>query len=328
MIILSMIKSNEEEKNKIRAILPSEEIIFYFDLDENQQQTVLKKAEIIVGGKIDDEKLKQTENLKLHQTFATGVDRHNLALYKEKGIILCNSHYHSPTIAEYGFALLVAASKELIGNDRLLRKGLWNPYDLPSVTLYNKTICFLGYGHIAKWVRKMLEPFSMKILTIKRTEKCEDVDVEVYNPENKLQALAKADFIFNSLPLNSKTKDFLGEEEFKVMKKSAILVNVGRGETINEQALYTALKENMIKGAAIDVWYNYPKTRTTTDQENNICHPSQYPFNELDNIIMSAHRAWVTDTPWFDNTTKLFENVKRFISSEEVENIVNLDEGY
>ncbi len=112
------------------------------------------------------------------------------------------------------------------------------------------------------------------------------------------------------------------------MKPSAIIINVGRGNTVNEKAMYNALKENRIKGAAIDVWYNYPKGRDPLERDPKPIFPSDYPFQELDNIIMTAHRAWSTDYPWSEFSQTLIQNINKFIRGEKPDNIVNLEEGY
>lgn len=329
MKVLFMMNSTDEEKKVITETLDEHtEVIFFRELDEDKKNEALANAEIIIGGRLEKEQLKNLQKLKMHQTFGTGLDRHYLSFYKENGILLCNSHVHSHIIAEYGFSMMNAASKELIANDQLLREGIWDYRKFESVTLFNKSVLFLGYGEIAKHFKKMCKPFNMRFLAIKRTRDIEDKEIEVFLPEKKLKAIKQADYIFNSLPKTQKTIDFLNEKEFSIMKPSAIIINVGRGDTINQKALFEALKGNKIKGAAIDVWYNYPQNRGTDKQEPLPCYPSEYPFHELKNIIMTAHRAWVSDVQWFNFTLELIQNVNRFIHGEEPENIANLDEGY
>lgn len=329
MKVLVMMNLSDDEKNELKKHIDSSaEVFFYNELNEKQKDLILSEVEIIFGGRLSDEQLNKAKNLRFHQTFATGVDRHNLSFYKERGIILSNSHVHSFTIAEYGFALLLAAAKELLVNDRLLRQGIWDYRKYPSVSLFGKTIVFLGYGKISQAVKKMCQPFDMHYIAVKRTRECNEPDVKVYLPSEKLEALKQGDFIFNALPLTPKTIDFLDEEAFSVMKPNAIVVNVGRGKTIKDSALYDALKNNKIKGAAIDVWYTYPKNRGTDQQDPMPCYPSEYPFHELENIIMTAHRAWVTDTPWIHRLKELTANINRFIRGEQPESIVNLEEGY
>ncbi|MHA1668207.1 MAG: 2-hydroxyacid dehydrogenase [Candidatus Heimdallarchaeaceae archaeon] len=329
MKVLIMTSPTKEERKRIVQILDKRaEVYFYNSLRKEEREKILSETEIIFGGRLTDEQLSIAKKLKFHQTFATGLDRHNLQFYKEKSIILCNSHFHSHIIAEYAFSLLAAASKELLQNDSLLRKGEWNYNKYKSVSLFEKTILFLGYGKISRHIKKMCEPFSMKFIAIKRTKDVEDDDVQIFLPDQKKEALEQADFIINTLPKTPKTIDFIDEQAFSHMKDTAILINVGRGETINEEALYKALKEKKIKCAAIDVWYNYPKNRGTEKQTPYPCFPSRFPFQELDNVIMTAHRAWVTDFPWFAFTEQLLENINRFIRGEELLNVVNLSEGY
>jgi len=323
-----MNSTDEEKKTIIDTLEENSDVIFYRELDENKKNEALAEADIIIGGRLEKDQIIGLNKLKMHQSFGTGIERHQLDLYKEKDILLCNSHVHSHIIAEYGFSMMNAASKELIVNDQFLREGVWDYRKYESVTLFNKTVLFLGYGEIAKHFKKMCKPFNMKYLAVKRIREIDDKDVEVFLPEEKIKALKQADFIFNSLPKTHKTINFLNKKEFSVMKPTTIIINVGRGDTINAEALYEALKENKIKGAAIDVWYNYPKNRGTDDQEPLPCYPSDYPFHELKNIIMTAHRAWVTDIDWFNFTLELIHNVNRFIRGEELKNIVNLDEGY
>ncbi len=331
MNVLLMGNLSEEDKTAAKNIIDKSTILTFFqDLNEDEKEESLTKAEIVVGGSLSDEQLSKAKKLKMQQIFGTGVNRHNLQFFKENGIILCNSHAHSFIIAEHGFSMLVAASKNLLTSDQLLRQGIWDPQRGTSVTLFNKTILFLGFGEIAKNFKKFCKPFDMRYIALKRSETCDDPEVTVFLPDKKKEAIEQADFIFNSLPLTPKSTDFLDAEDFMVMKPDTIIVNVGRGATINDKALYDALKDRKIRGAAIDVWYDYPDRRGGGEQEQqpNPCYPSSYPFQELDNIIMSAHRAWVTDLSFMDLRKELFLNVNRFIKREQVKNIVNLEEGY
>jgi len=327
-VLLMSDLQNEERKYAEKKIDSTALLTYYLDLNEEEKKKALQTADIIVGGRLTDDQLSLVKQLKFHQILGTGLNRHKLSFYKENDIILCNNHSHASIIAEHGYSLLHAASKELDNNDKLLREGDWDHRKYQSVTLFNKTILFLGFGEIAKHFKKMCKPFSMRFLAIKRTKDSTADDVEFYTPENILEAVKQADFIFNSLPGTENTENFLDEKEFAVMKPTAIIVNVGRGMTINAEAMYKALKDKKIKAAAIDVWYNYPQQRGTDDQEPSPCFPSEYPFQNLDNIIMSAHRAWNTDLPRGHFIDSAIPNINNFIKGLELKNIVNLDEGY
>jgi phosphoglycerate dehydrogenase-like enzyme len=320
--------SKESVKNGIRQLLdPKGDLIFYDEIKSEQKEQIINEIDILVGPKIDDKELQLYNNLKMHQTFATGLEGFNFTFYKNNNTILCNSHTHSKIISEYGFALLLSIAKELNANDLLLREGNWDYTIYPAITLYEKTVLFLGYGNIAKIFKEMCKPFNMNYIAVKRTEQCEDSDVEIYTPEKKIEAIKKADIILNSLPLTKKTINFLDKNEFEAMKSTAIIVNVGRGLTISEEELYSALKHKRIRGAAIDVWYNYPESRGAEKQVPLPCFPSKFPFHELKNVIMTAHRAWQSDVIARD-LNPFLDNINRFIRGESLLNIVNLDEEY
>jgi phosphoglycerate dehydrogenase-like enzyme len=320
--------SKESVQNDIRQFMgPNVDVIFYDEIRNEEREEVIKEIDILIGPKIEEMELNLYENLKMHQTFATGLEGYNFTFYKNNNIILCNSHNHSKIIAEYGFALLLSIAKEISPSDQLLREGNWDYIQYPSITLFRKTILFLGYGNIAKTFKEMCRPFQMNYITVKRTKHCDDPDIEVFTPEEKLAAIKRADIILNVLPLTKKTVNFIDKAEFEVMKPTAIIVNVGRGMTINEEELYNALNDKRIRGAAIDVWYNYPKSRSPEIQDPLPCYPSKFPFHELNNVIMTAHRAWQSDVLMRD-INPLLNNIKRFIGGEKPLNTVNLDEEY
>lgn len=320
--------SKESVKTGIsQSLEPNVDLIFYDEIKNEEMEQILKEIDVLIGPKIDDTDLTLYNNLKMHQTFATGLEEYNFNFYKNNNILLCNSHTHSKIIAEYGFALLLSIAKELNTNDQLLREGNWDYTQYPAITLFGKTILFLGFGNIAKIFKELTKPLEMKHIAIKRTKQCNDPDIEIFTPDEKLAAIKQADIIINCLPLTKKTINFLDKVEFEAMKPTVIIVNVGRGVTINEEELYTSLKDKRIRAAAIDVWYNYPKIRGAETQEPLPCYPSKFPFHELKNLIMTAHRAWQSDALLTD-LNPFLENVNRFIRGEQPQNIVNLEEEY
>ncbi len=320
--------SKESVKTGIKQSLePNVDLIFYDEIKNEEVEQILKEIDVLIGPKIDDTDLILFSNLKMHQTFATGLEEYNFNFYKSNNILLCNSHTHSKIIAEYGFALLLSIAKEINTNDQLLREGNWDYTQYPAITLFGKTILFLGFGNIAKIFKELIKPLEMKYIAIKRTKQCNDPDIEIFTPDEKLAAIKQADIIINCLPLTKKTINFLDKVEFETMKPTVIIVNVGRGTTINEEELYSALKDKRIRAAAIDVWYNYPEIRGVETQEPLLCFPSKFPFHELKNVIMTAHRAWQSDALLTD-LNPFLENVNRFIRGEQPQNIVNLKEEY
>ncbi len=325
--LVNLFSKESVKSNIMQSLEPNVDLIFYDEIKNEEMEQILKEIDVLIGPKINDTDLILYSKLKMHQTFATGLEEYNFTFYKNNNILLCNSHTHSKIIAEYGFALLLSIAKELNSNDQLLREGNWDYTQYPAITLFGKTILFLGFGNIAKIFKKLSKSFEMKYIAIKRTKQCDDPDIEIFTPDEKLAAIKQADIIINCLPLTKKTINFLDKVEFETMKPTVIIVNVGRGITINEVELYSALKDKRIRAAAIDVWYNYPKIRGAETQEPLPCFPSKFPFHELENVIMTAHRAWQSDALLTD-LNPFLENVNRFIRGEQPQNIVNLEEEY
>ncbi|MFX0021282.1 MAG: NAD(P)-dependent oxidoreductase [Candidatus Hermodarchaeota archaeon] len=325
---LEVLFSKEDFKNSCRQLIePNVDLLFYNDIEEQAKENIIKEIDVLIGPKINETELELYSNLKMHQTFATGLEMFNFDFYKKNNIVLCNSHTHSKIIAEYGFALLLSLAKEINMNDQLLREGNWDYTQHPAITLFGKTVLFLGYGNIAQILKEMCIPFQMKFIAVKRTKQCKDLSIKTYTADEKITAIKQADIIINTLPLTKNTISFIDKAEFNAMKSSVIIINVGRGVTINEKELYSALKGKKIRGAALDVWYNYPNVRGGENQDPFPCYPSKFPFHKLKNVIMTAHRAWQSDALMTD-LKPFFENVNRFLRGERPENVVNLDEGY
>src|SRR5437667_3982507 len=124
-------------------------------------------------------------------------------------------------------------------------------------TMQNKSVGILGYGNIGKNIAKFLKPFDCKITGFKKHINKNEQDFADEISGDLKYVINKSEIIFVCLPLNSETKDIVNEIILKNMK-GKYLINVGRGETVNEEALYNALKNGTLEGAGIDVWYNYP----------------------------------------------------------------------
>lgn len=311
------LKAKEEEK--FEGV-----INFYFKSDIEK---VIENVDVFIGGFIDSESIKRANKLKLIQVPYAGVDSLPFDIIKEKNIIVSNAHENALTVAEHGFALLLALSKSLITHDRDLRKGVWHGWlaNEPNFEVYGKTLGIIGLGSIGREMAKRAKAFGMKVIGIKRDlnkdiDKLKDIVDEVY-PEDKLkEVIEKSLFIFVSLPLTKETENLISYEELSLMKDK-YLINISRGKIINEEALYNALKNGILKGAAIDTWYIYPK-------EGEKSHPSKFPFHELDNVIMTPHSGGFTFESVERNWLFTLKNIIKFTKGEKIENIVSLEKQY
>ena len=198
------------------------------------------------------------------------------------------------------------------GFRRLVRSqeaGLWDPFDVRDIA--GQTAGIVGYGSIGRAVASRLRPLGMKVLALRREPNARPDDwiERVYRPEERLEMLAQCDYIVVSAPLTADTRGMIGEAELAAMKPNAVVINIGRGPVIDEQALVRALTEGRIEGAALDVFDTEPL-------------PPGHPFYRLPNVLLSPHCADHTGD-WLERAMQLFlDNFERFRKGEPLRNVV------
>jgi phosphoglycerate dehydrogenase-like enzyme len=236
----------------------------------------------------------------------------------ENEVILTNgSGVFSPSLGEFVLAAILYFAKDfrrMISNQVT---GVWEPFDVTMVS--GQTVGIVGYGSIGHAVATRARALGMNVLAVRRCisrETKEDplIDRE-YGSEQRLEMLSQSDYVVVTLPLTEETRGLIADAEFAVMKKNAVVINVGRGPTIEERAMITALAEHRIRGAALDVF----------DQEPL---PPGHPFYSLENVLLSPHCA--DHTPdWLDNAMRFFlAQLERFKRRETLFNIVDKTLGY
>lgn len=203
-------------------------------------------------------------------------------------VAVYNLHHNTAPTAEMALALLLAAARLIVPNDRALRRGDWRlRYDPPPVTLLRgKRVLILGYGAIGQQVGRVCQALDMQVLAVRRTQHAPaDAGVALYGPQALPDLLPQADVLMITLPLTEETRGLLGAAELAALPAGALLVNVGRGPVVEEGALYRALADGRLAAAGLDVWYNYPADAAARAHT----FPSAYPFHELDNVVLSPH---------------------------------------
>jgi phosphoglycerate dehydrogenase-like enzyme len=240
-----------------------------------------------------------------------------------------NLHHNATMVAEVALALLLAAAKHVILFDRSLRKHDWSPrYDhRTSIQLAGKTAVILGYGEIGQRIGKMLAAMDMIVVGIRRDPSklvMEGAPDKIYGLEEIDELLPGAQILILALPLTEETEHLIDEGKLAMLPENALLVNVGRGRLVDQKALYDALKSGQLGGAGIDVWYHYPQetgNRTYTE-------PSDYPFHELENVVMSPHRAGLSIETELERAEALAQVLNAAARGERIPNQVNLQAGY
>jgi phosphoglycerate dehydrogenase-like enzyme len=246
------------------------------------------RADAFVGGRIHGA-WPAIPNLKLYQIPFTGHDWIGPDRVP-KGCMVCNTYEHEIAIAEYVFGAMLEWEIGIMKSDSRFRSHGWDgrtPGIGPSHgELYGKTVGIVGYGHIGREVAVRARAFGMRCIAVTRTMPTTEEPLDWIDTIGALdRLLGESDYVLIALPLSEETRGLFDGARLARMKPDGVIVNVGRGPILDEEALFAALSERRIGGAIVDVWYAYPND-SEPDRK-----PSRFPFEDLDNIIMTPHNS-------------------------------------
>ena len=242
------------------------------------------------GGKRKTSIISQ-KNLKLLHLPGAGYDGIDFSKISKKTKV-CNVYGHEVPIAEYCIANILSWEINLINKANNFKKLDWKDSLIfgahPHGELYNKKIGILGYGKIGKEISKKLYSFNTKVITFTRRRIKKNSFLSAVHLSSDIKKyIQSVDYLIIACTLNASTENFIDKDILNLMKNTAVIVNVARGEIVNEKDLFFALRSNKIGGAIIDTWYRYPSPL------NKKFKPSTYDFNKLKNIVMTPHvSAW------------------------------------
>lgn len=240
------------------------------------------------------EKLDQLTDLK-HLLFpSAGVPVPMRPLLQQRPHISAhNLHYNDLAVSETALSLLLAVKKQLLPLDQSLRRGHWSPsgIDTTHAMLAGSTAMILGYGAIGQQLAKSLTALSVNVRVMKRN-RVASLPFPCYTANDWQQALPDTDILISTLPATTETHHLINQSTLGKLPPHAVLINVGRADTVDEEALYQALKNQTIYGAGIDVWWNYPDTYPyEPDDQEPPCLPANLPYQDLDNVLILPHRG-------------------------------------
>ena len=273
----------------------------------NELQGRLRDATIAITNKVPlrAETLQRLPKLKMIAVAATGYDVIDVAYCKANGIAVANiRNYAMHTVPEHAFALITALRRNLLAYRRDVENGRWQQvdqfcfFDYPIRDLYGATLGIVGEGALGQGTAHIARAFGMNVLFADHAPpKAPGV---VFTPLG--QVLAESDVISLHLPLTEETRNMIGIDEFRKMKRSAILINTARGGLVDEQALVQALEQGLIAGAGFDVLTNEPP------KQGN-------PLLELrlPNFILTPHIAWASDGAMQFLADQLIDNIEAFV---------------
>jgi phosphoglycerate dehydrogenase-like enzyme len=255
-------------------------------------------------------------NLRWVHSRSAGLDKLLFPELAQSDVVLTNgSGVFSPSLGEFALTAMLYFAKDL---PRMLRNqaaGVWEQFTVEEIA--GRTVGIVGYGDIGKQVARRAHAMGMHVLATKRRiPDTPDPWVDrFFATGDQKEMFKQSDYIVVAAPLTKDTHHLVGKAEFAAMKPNAVIINVGRGPVIDEDAMAAALSEKRIKGAGLDVFEHEPL-------------PASSPFYRLQNVLLSAHTADHTDT-WLQEAMQFFlQQYARFEKGEPLENVVDKHSGY
>jgi D-2-hydroxyacid dehydrogenase (NADP+) len=315
--ILINVEYPEPLIQQIRQSAPKARVLTRSEL--RAEPTVWRDAEILLTLRVSPEHLAQASRLRWIQTLGAGVD-HLLspALATRSELTITNaSGVHAEPIAEHSFMLMLALARRLPRVLALQRERHWDgePFRENLPTLAGSTLGILGVGAIGQHIAQLGAAFGMRVLGMRRSGAPAPHVEQVFKPSGLHALLRESEYIVNVLPLTAETRGLLGSSEFAQLRPGAVLINVGRGATVQTEALIAALTSGQLAGAGLDV----------TDPEPL---PADHPLWRCENAIITPHYSGGRPD-YLQRVTQLFlANLRRYSSGEPLENVVDVQAGY
>ena len=285
--------------------------------DPKDLSTIDCSIEIIVeSGLIKKMDLEKFNNLKYIFLTSTGVDYLDLDyIINERNVTITNAHgTYGPPIAEWVLYNILQLEKFDRLNLENQRNKKWSPRKF-SGQLYNKKALILGTGAIAKETAKRLKAFDVETIGYNTSGRSVEHFDEVVNREKLFEILQDMDYVISTLPGTEKTENFIDEDFISKMNKDALIINISRGMVIDEKALIKALKEEKIRGAALDVFEVEPL-------------PESSPLWEMENVYIFPHISYSSED-WEERMlSAAMDNLKNLKEGKEPLNIISLKKGY
>lgn len=306
----------------IRAELPArlDTVVLDDPLDRALLPAAAADVEILVSNHWRAE-YPPAPRLRLVQSVATGVELFDLDAMP-KGVAVCNAFGHETAIAEYVVMAMLALHHrlfEIAGEFRAHGswRSSWVQGGVPHGEVRGTTLGIVGYGRVGREVARRAAPFGLRILAANRTPREADPWVERLYPLAELDRMLPAcDTVALCTALGPETTGLIDARRLALMKPSAFIINIARGAVIDEDAIYAALRDRTIGGAALDVWWQYP-----TPAEPNR-RGSRHPFHELPNVIVTPHNSGWTTGMVRRRWDEIADNIGRFVRGDSLINVV------
>jgi phosphoglycerate dehydrogenase-like enzyme len=282
----------------------------------------LPDADIFVGSVLRPAQFSVAKKLKWVHSTSAGVGQLLYPELRNSGIVVTNaSGVFSVPMAEHTIGLMLALARNFPDSLRQQEKSIWSQQELwdkpPHLAELNGTLLLIvGYGSIGKEVAQRAQALGMRVWGVTRSGKGDTTHAEKIVASSELNSvLPQADYLLLCAPETAETNSLIGAEQFALMKRSARLINVGRGSLVVEAALISALKSGALAGAAVDVAQTEPL-------------PATSPLWHTPNLFITPHTSALSDRLWHRETALLMDLLERWFDGRELFNRVDFTRGY
>ena len=312
-------------RERFESRLPADATVgWHTEITSPELAADLTDADVFVGSTFTAAMSCAAPKLRLVHLAGAGTDGIDFDALRPH-VQFANTFHHESSIAEYVVAVSILLWRRFLAQDRQLRENVWaSPvYDgaLPQMdTIGAAQVGFVGFGHIGQSAWNLLRTFGCTGAAITgRGLTGDGAGLRWIGARDGLDDLIhESDIIVVSAPLTVQTRSMIGATQLEALGPRGLLVNVGRGPLVDEKALYNALSNRDIAGAAVDVWYDYPGP-------NGVGTPSELPFADLDNLVMTPHSSGITRQTFLGRVNDITDNIGRLHRGEPLTNTIASD---
>jgi len=314
VIMVRVLVSDPLSEEGLQLLKEKARVDVLTDKDEKELLGLISNYDALIvrsGTQVNSALIEAGKNLKVIGRAGVGVDNIDVDKATEKGIMVINApEGNTISAAEHTMALLASLVRNIPAAHRSIKEGKWERKLFTGVELHQKKMGLLGMGRIGSEVARRARAMNMQVLAYDpyiSPERAQKTGVELVSRE---ELFKEADFISLHLPLVSSTYHIIGEKELEMIKPGASLINCARGGLVNEEALYYALKEGRLAGAALDVFEDEP--------------PRESPLLELDNVVLTPHLGASTEEAQVHVAVQVADQVLRALQGDHVVTAVNV----
>lgn len=307
--------------NRLTASAPNHRWRFLADATQEVRSEAVATADVVVCARMEAGDAANC-GARLVQVTGAGLDRVAVAALPAATAV-ANTFHHERPIAEHVLMSILALTRRLPAVSDELRSGIWRTIATDDGvplhrTLDTMTLGVVGFGGIGSETGRLAAVLGMDVVAVRNRPEAPLPDGVrprwVAGIDELPRLLAESDAVVVTVPLSGATEGMIGTTELALMQDHAVLINVARGPVVNQAALYRALVEKEIAGAAIDVWWGAPEAGRTP--------PADFPFAELPNVVLTPHYSGHARSTFERRSDDIAENVNRLAAGQVLRNQV------